>query len=134
MKKYQSQVSAVTGNVIGKLVYTYPLYNIWYSDDGLVGRIGDFSFNKENLKGIGVCYDDKRLCDQSFNAYHIKFHGFEPLDTVIDARNQHLLFSVLAELDLKAHAEYTKRQKRKQLITSIKSFPGQIAKKLGWQK
>lgn len=124
MKKYQSQVSAGTDNVIGKLVYTYPLYNIWYSDDGLAGRIGDFSFNKENLEDIGVGYDDKRLCDQIFNAYHIKFHCFETLDTVIDAHNQPLLFGVLAELDLKARTEYTKRQKRERLISGIKSFFG----------
>ena len=134
MKKYQSQVPAGNDNVIGKLPYIYKQYEIRYSKDGSTCSIGDFTLEKRDLKDIGFAMDDRSLY-KPFNAYYITFPYFsEPLNKLVDATNDCLLFHVLYELDKKCHAEFMKRQKREQLIASIKSFPGRIAKKLGLQR
>ena len=135
MKTYRKYIDVQYYLTIAMLIKCYREYEIKYSDDKSTAFIGECYLKKQLVKDVSFSqYSFDRGYEKMYNSYHIGFDDPRKKNETITYDNNPLLFAVIDRLDSNCYKEYTKRQKREQLITSIKSFPGQIAKKLGWQK
>ena len=135
MKKYKKYMDVEYYRIIAMLIKNYQQYEINYSDDKSTAFIGDFYLKKQFVNGVNFSMNVlNRDYDNAYNSYHIGFDNPRMKNEIITYDANPILFEIIDGLDSNCYKEYTKRQKREQLITSMKSFPGQIAKKLGWQK